>query len=932
VWSTGGIFSFIHFSHGHPNGSATATAPNVADGRRFNRSVTSTPAAGDPFAGVDTGDELGIEAGALFEDAVLVAGTVEDGSNRGTFVAVGNYTAADGLSGSGGTGSQLDIVFCDRDVDFSTSGSPSARTADRVREWSVSSFALRSRNEILFTVVDYLARDTGDEREGFGMIVRATRTAPGSPWTFERPVIVHDYDINAGINHTQGHWLALVSDASATESAGTLSSTCNVGDTPGRNACYHRYITDPDQMERHYYEYSYGSLDLEVAFAETPTVRWQGLTSFAEASGSAASAWSAERDVSGRRTADGASTDWGSLQLIGSCIGPTKNICYLGGDVSINGGIYEYDADAWDFDTGYPAYRPIGGFGPLSNLGYSNADGSDRGFNAFTMYVDNQWSPSLWAFQGSQFNLAQSANLKQLVGLGIESGGRVRFGVVRRINGVMTAHPYTLDGATHIMLGTGGASPDIEGIHTLTFNAAPTVATGRLLGAGHDNYKALHNAQEAGAGSDQSVNAGLFEFNTNTSQVPAAIDAAFATDAEVAALEAAIGMPATGPIFRVSKDEGVSTGARGTNLYCQTNKYDLAVVGQMSFNNHTGGLNVPVAHVEMLFYLAFDPLGVERPRTGRWTIRLGDRTSNPFVGGSDCATLDDFYMASGPCWIPFRISMRDASTMANLHMRVIHEENDGTSGGTDEVYETYMMIAAVTVYPQTEAAAFYPIGYSGPSNVAALGFPAVTNGGDGVYLPDEQQSVTLPSGDTGTVTYRLTNPHDGVDFESYQPRVTGSVNADHAFFSLVEDASNYVEVGYRNGRTLYAKWRAGGSETVTLGDNDIYLHRGDQITVSVRYSGSSCVVDVFNGGEQTTITLASAPAFADPVARCGSHNAGRTIPVIADTVGYFDTSLSSGDLAEAARAGTLAAAPARTPGRRRVRSARARASGVRGIR
>lgn len=887
VRNVGGTNDFIHFSHGHPNGDPNAAAPAVADGRRYLRNVSSTTNALDPFRGVASGDTMGISCGAMFEDAVLVAGQVNSGTDRGSFIAVGNYTAADGLSGSGGSGERMDLVFTDIDSNFGTA----SRSVDRTAVWSVSSFVLRNRNEVFFTFVDYMLRSPVANRGGIMVVVRATRSAPGSPWTFNRPVVVCQHDATSAFDHTQGAWLALTT-ADSPEGAGVLSASTGFGDGAGKNGVWHRSIANPDLMERYHFDYTYNGNAMELAMAGTPLGQWSSLTGWAESGDSVASAWSAERMVAGRRITDGATSDWGCDQFVGSASGTTKNTCVLTGDVTYGSGLYLYDADSWDFDTGYPQFAPVDTFTPLSHFGYVDTESSNNGFFSLTIYTDNQWEPTYWGLEGSYANIGVTANKRGFVALGKADDGDIVFGVVARENGVRSVHPYLRDGKVHLNLGFGGGSPTLQGAHTLTFDAEPAVIVGRSLGAGHDNYKMLHNHTEAGAGTNQANSAALFDFETNTSNVPAAIDTAFCTDAEITALENAIGMPGNGAVLRCSKADGQATGGRGSLLFIHPNRFISELIGQTKFGAHSALLNFSNGIGEVLFWIAHDPLGVARHRQSRWSVRLGNRVDNQFLGAADDTPLNNFYMGSTPRWVPFRMIVRDAATLDALSLYIEQRNNDASSGGADEQYETYLLYGGVTAYAGSEASSFYPIGYCGPSNVDDFGWPAQTNPGDGDYLPDEVQTVALPEGSEGTVTYRCVAHPEGVDYEYYQLHEDNTITADHAIFSLVEDATNYIEVGWRNGRTLYVKSRSGGSETTTLGDNTAYLNRKDQMIVAVRYGGGDTTVDIFHSGEQTTIVAVNNPSMTNPEARCGSHDLGRTLPIVADAIGHFDTSLS----------------------------------------
>lgn len=874
--NTGGTQRHIHFSHNQPNGEATATSPDVADGRRFNVVSTGTPDSADLYPGVSTGDTHRIGSGSFFEDAVVFASEVTRSSDSvtGVAIAVGNYTASGGLSGNGGVGDDMDLIFCDLGKDTTTDG--------RLREWSNAEFVLRSQNELWVTVVDYKAKGDGTDLQGWGLLIKATRSSPGNPWTFGNPEIVFDYDQSFGVNHTHNFGLALTSASNTSQGADKLVGIVTYGDTEGENGAQLRYV-DADNTGGLTATYTYAGNTMTVAFAETPTTRWSNLPGWSGTTGS--SSWSARRTIHGQRTADGETYDWAARQYVGCCTGNVKNHLIMGADIGLGDGIVYFDVDAYDLDNDNILPRIWQRWGNISQYGKAQGITSAVGMNCFFIRTDDPWDPTYWAGYFSQTNFQSNSNeYLDSIMLGMaDENNAVRFSIVAREIGAQSVFP---DSSGNVYAGFGGGTTTRDNVTKYGFSAAPIMAKPKQLGAGHTNYKAYWNHSEAGAGADQVNNASLVDFE----DTPASLGGrtmGFATDAEIAAISSAIGLPGLGPVIKGERAIGSAGG--NDQIMISNNRQTFPLLDNPMSNTHRGQVSLATGFVELIFAHAKDPNTVTPPQISELVMRLGDDEGN----SSTLMTEPDNLNYSGSLttmtglWTVHRLLFRDSTTLQYINFLLSNNSSN------DYQYDDYVMILAVSAYASSSLE--YPIGYSGPSNTSAAGSTVVTNGG--VALPDEVQTVT-GFGSEGTVAYHfMADPH-GVDGEWYTRHVAGSLTADHAMCSLVQDANNYIEVGWRNGRDMYIKSRRTGdlSETVQVISMTQHLMRHDDFKISIRYSSSGSEVDIWHNGVNYNRDVTRNPAYSSPTFKCGDQASSKTIPVTAWAVGYNTSVLTDAAL------------------------------------
>ena len=503
------------------------------------------------------------------------------------------------------------------------------------------------------------------------------------------------------------------------------------------------------------------------------------------------------------------------------------------------------------------------------------ADGSANfGHNAFNIECDDPWNPTYWVTSVSPNNFTNSADIPDAIMLGMADpdDDEIRFSTAYRKNGV-GGLAVRDDATIYCGFGAGSLSQDAIGI---SFASSPVMRAPRQLGAGHVNYKAYYNWDEAGAGTDQANNSSIPQFEITPTRLAGRVFE-FATDTQISNVSDAIGLPGLGPVFKANKPAG----SAGNNL------------GWWIRDNHRymkvkDGLSLANGFAEVLFAMAVDPNSSDRPRQQPLDMRIGNANDD---ATDSLNTTPDRQTGSGARamvgdWQFFRMRFQDvSSTLGFIDLR---PESAGTASYN---IEWYGMILAVTAVAGTALASTYPIGYSSTSELAASG-----------TLPDEVQTAT-GFGAEGTVLYHCVNDPWGVDDDYYDVHRDATVNADHAICSLVEDANNYVEVGWRNGQTLYVKSReTGEAEATQTITTQPHLQRHDDLKVAIRYSSSGVEVDVWVSGIAHNLAATTrTPDFSEPTFKCGSHADSKTIPVEAWGVSSQSRVVTDDELTTAAK-------------------------------
>ncbi len=857
----GAAFSTIQASHGLEI-SGDPAGPTPSNARRYTLVLDDRPDPADWAPPPEPGDRFRPGAGEYFQDAwFLVSEAVRTG-RTGVAISVGNYTPSGGLSGDGGAGSQLTTVFCDLDLQT---------TAPlRVREWSTSSYVLRSENEIVFTAVDYAG---GSNNESWAVMVRATRPAKGSPWTFEPPVVALERAEGNLVDHFHNFALARNS------TTGLVTAFVSTGDVISDQAVYIRSIANLSDAEGFVAGYTYNGQPMALAFAEPPSSRWQALDDWSPPTG--ASAWTEARNIFGRRVEDGiGETDWGAPQFVGAAPGPKRSQILFGADVTRGHAIYAYDVDTFDplTESPYPAVWQR--WGASSQFGFAD---NASGINVFALYTPTPEAPEWYAGYISQTNFVGSATPNALMVGKATPDDRVVFSKVAQ-QVAMQTFAMTDDGRTIFTgIGIGRESP----INRIRFLRPPELVEPRLIGAGYAQYQPLFAAGDSQlddsleAGPDQLRNAAVCQLEARPG-----INSRFATDADLAVLSAAgFELPGYGPVYYVETDGSETSPVYLSGLgsdtlpLCDT---FLSAIGDPFQSQLSEGMRT----AELLVAVLNDPARTPA-RVMPWQFSFGDGP------GPTPGVNYRVVRIEGCDWVILRLPYR-GSLMNSLRMRVTstNTADQPNGAGPGEVpVSFYMQVIGVAAGDDQ----MYPIGYAGPPNAFRTAAGSSTT--LPLLLPDEVQRVSgLPA--EGTAIFHGIADPQGVDEGYYNQARSDGVDVDHAFFSISEGPSRFVELGWRSGVTLFARIADGEGEPQFI---DLFqassLQRLDDLKAAIRYDASAVIVDVWHNGTRTQRTITQGvPRFDAPQATCGSADVGRSIPMQVLSVSSLDAVLTNQEL------------------------------------
>ncbi|MEO0629229.1 MAG: GC-type dockerin domain-anchored protein [Planctomycetota bacterium] len=834
----GGQSPTLQASHGvEISGGPGLDTP--ANARRYNLFIDSMPEEGDWTAPAKPGDTFRPGTGEYYQDAWFLVSEAVRSGRTGVAISVGNYTPEDGLSGNSGLGTQLTTVFCDLDMQTT---SPL-----RVREWSTSAYVLRNDNEIVFTAVDYAA---GSSNESWAVMVRATRPERGAPWTFQPPVIALERAGTNLVDHFHNFGLARNS------TTGLVTAFISTGDVIDDQAVYVRSIADLSDAESFRARYAYNGRQMTLAFAETPSTRWSNLDDWAPPIG--VSSWTETRNIFGRRVEDGdGESAWGAPQFVGSVPGPKRSQVIFGADVTRGHGIYCYDVDTFDPLTESPYPEIWQRWGNTSQFGFIDSGG---GVNIFKLYTPRPEVPEWYVGYLSQTNFMGSDTPNTLIVGRATPDDQVVFSKVAQRMAMQT-FAMTDDGKSIFTgIGIGQSDP----INRLRFLREPELVRPRLIGAGYAQYQPLYAAgpsqlgHDFDAGADQVRNALVCQIEDRPG-----INARFATDEDLSGLaDAGFQLPGYGPVYFVETD-----GSEASTIYLSDIESDTLPICS-AFNGPIGTpfqakLADGMATAELLVAVLNDPRRTPA-RALPWRFSFGD--------GAGIRPGIDYRVVplEGCDWIILRLPYR-GDIMESLRMRVTTASEIDPG---DVPVSFFMQVIGVSAGDDQ----VYPIGYAGPPNSTRTTVAGLVD--TPTLLPNEVQRVIgLP--DTGTVVFHgIADPH-GVDVAYYRQAELDAVNADHAFFSITENPDNSVELGWRNGATLYAKVRTGGSEPRFI---DMFqassLQRQDDLKVAVRYDASAIIIDVWHNGARSQRTVVGdIPVFSTPEAMCGDPEFGRSIPM-----------------------------------------------------
>lgn len=864
----GGGFPRLQATHGL-DVSGDPAGPTPANARRYALDLDSVAGATDWAAPPASGDVFKPQAGEYYRGAWLLVSEATRADASGVAISVGNYTPADGLSGDQGVGSQLTTVFCDLDMQTTS--------PQRVREWSTSRFVLRDENEIVFTIVDYAG---GSSNESWAIMIRATRPDGQTPWSFQTPVVALERAGTNLVDHFHNFGLARNS------TSGLVTAFISTGDVIGDQAVYVRSIADLSDAETNVADYSYAGQPMQLAFADEPSARWSGLSGWSEPVG--ASTWTPARNIFGQRVEDGGATDWGAPQYVACAPGPKRSQVLFGADISLGHAIVCYDVDTFDPLTASPYPEVWQRWGTASQFGFL---GVPSGMNIFQLYTPTPEAPEWYAGNLSQTNFNGTFTPNTVIVGRATDDDRVVFSkAAQRVE--LQTFAMTDDGRT-IFMGSGLGRSDP--LTKLEFLRAPEVVRPRLIGAGFGQYQPLFAAGPTplgttfDAGADQGKNALLCELESRPG-----ITARFATDADLAALEAAgLKLPGYGPVYYVETDGSETSPVYLSDTVSSTLPVCDSFQGPIGAPMHAS-LAEGMRTSELMFAVVNDPRRTPA-RAMPWRISFGD------AGGSMPGADYRVVPIEGSDWFVGRLPYRGAS-MQGLRFRVTSTSGSGFTAAPGQVpVSFFLQVMGVSAGDD----AMYPMGYAGPPNSEHSKAGGVVDAP--LLLPDETQQITgLPT--SGTVVYHgISDPH-GVDVAYYEPTIAAGVEADHALFSIVDEGGNAIEVGFRNGITLYAKvWDGPGEPRFLDLFQSSYLQRQDDLKIAVRYEPASIEIDAWHNGNRTGRTLTfDLPTFASPSAWCGSADGGRSLPMQLLTVSAIDAVLSDVELQRVMETGEYA--------------------------
>ena len=857
----GGVSRTLQASHGVDiSGNPTAETPSNA--RRYALNIDAEPGADDWTTPSEEGDTFRPGAGEYYQDAWFLVSEAVRVGRSGVAIAVGNYTPEAGLSGDGGFGSQLTTVFCDLDLQTTS--------PQRVREWSTSCYVLRSSDEIVFTAVDYAG---GSNNDSWAIMVRATRPNAGWPWTFDPPLVVLERTGENLVDHF--HNLALARNSTN----GLVTAFVTTGDVISDQAVYVRSIADLSDAEDFKARYTYDGRQMSLAFAEPPSARWSQLDGWTPPTGT--SSWTEARNIFGRRVEDGeGDTAWGAPQFVGSVPGPKRSQVIFGADVTRGHAIYCYDVDTFDPLTESPYPEVWQRWGTSSQFGFAD---SAAGLNVFKLHTPRPEAPEWYAGYMSQTNFMGSSTPNALIVGRATPDNRVVFSKAAQQMS-MQSFAMTDDGRT-IFTGVGIGRSDP--VNRLRFLRAPELVRPRLIGAGFAQYQPLFAAGPTqlesafNAGTNQVRNALVSQLESR-----AGITSRFANDADLARLSAAgFALPGYGPVYYVQTD-----GTEASTIY-------LSGIGSSTLPlcaDFAGLIGAPfeaqlapgMQAAEIVFAVLNDPDRTPA-RSMPWRFSFGDQPG--MTPGIDYRVVP----IEGCDWFVMRLPYR-GDIMNTLRMRVTSTDTSGEPNGAgpgDVPVSFYLQIIGVTAGDDQ----VYPIGYAGPPNSERTAIGGLTD--TPLMLPDEIQRIAgLPP--TGTVVFHGIADPQGVDTGYYSRSRSEGIVIDHAFFSIAEGPSNYIELGWRSGNTLYARVFNGQQEPQFL---DLFqasdIQRQDDLKVSLRYDAGSVVIDVWHNGNRTQRTITQrVPVFSAPEAVCGSAGLGKTIPMQLLSFASLDAVLSNQEL------------------------------------
>lgn len=888
LWSVSSGFSanLIEFWTGTP---APAPAGTKADNcTRYNKTITgSSPAAADPFT-IAAGDTADIEAAGYFRGAVLLAAEAKRTATgaTGMLLAVGNWDQDNGLSGSGGTGDELDVVYIDIGHATTWPG------AGRLREWSCSGpWPLDDAgNDVMFSCARYTDSSTNpvggaQNNEDMVVFIRATRANASSPWVFQRPLVGFDFD---DLKHTHLGF-ARVATVDDTE---YLIIGCNTGDGEAMNGTYIKWLpmASLDDHDDWHASYTYNGGTLEVAFADTPIASW---ASFADWSGlSGSNPWSDRRMLLGSRSADGDPIQSYSPQYVGCAPGPTRSIVLLGADITEDAAIVYYDFSTFDFIDGkIPFAGQWQRWGQCSQNGYAFSQeltdyGNAKSFLVFFITPDDPLSPRYYAAEMRQRNVFggtdYSANLPSSILVGVVDGNEVYFGKVwSAANSFNSAH-ITTDGRK-IFVGGSTTTGDFTAFTELAFATAPVVRRPLLLGAGYRQVQPFYAPGDATNGADQEWNA-----LRHLHDARGTVTRRHATDAEIATLSP---LPGLGPVYYFNKDAAADT-VDDSYLVRSLARNQYAIISNdhktVTPNRTRGNLGSINGRAEVLLAVHTDPGNAStRPEPISALIRIGDPEDTGSVMAED-GNINNLTFTTDD-WIVYRITHADPDLDYIMGLFNVANGGDATARANAD-FSGFVQIIAATA----DAITAYPMGYHGINSPTSVGDPEPS--GVALSLPNEVQTAT-GLGEAGTVLYRFVNDPHGVDAEWYsQDRRIASATTDHAFFSIAEGDA-HIEVGVRNGQDFYVTSDDGTDSSTQIVSHDAWLQRHDDITLAVRYDGEGCAVDIWHNGRKHSIASTTrTPAFTTPTVRLGSAAAAATIPVDALELQYTDEVLTDEDL------------------------------------
>ncbi|MGP1273512.1 MAG: GC-type dockerin domain-anchored protein [Phycisphaerales bacterium] len=871
--------SVIQATHGL-DVTGDPTQPPPANARRYRQRMVGPPAPDDLLNRPVTTDFITPDSGAYFQDAYVVASSIlRTGTpdRSGVMISVGNYTPANGLSGNAGTGDRLDAVFADIDARVGSQ--------NHLREWSVLVFVI-GENEVVFNVVDYTG---GADNQSWAIMIRATRTAPGLPWSFGRPCVVFSKTDDNLVDHF--HHMGSAVQSAAGVNPGALTQFASTGDVIDDQAMYIRTIREPSRYDELFATYTYGDAPLEIAFADSPAPDsfFTGLSRYELRAG--ASFWGEERNIFGRRDEDTPESilPWGAPQLIGCAPGPKRSQLLLGADRTNSHAVFAYDVDSFDPETESPYPEVWQRWGNASQFGVAVGDNGQSGLMTFRIFTPTPDAPEWYVADISHTNQEGSRTPESIMIGRATADHRVLFGKLAQD---LPAQSFGMsaDGRT---IFTGGRF----GSARIDLASDPEIVRPRLLGSGFRQFQPLYAAgpsplmPEEEAGVDQIKNAELFDLEWRFG-----VTARFATDADLAALhDLGYTLPGLGPVYFVDYTEDAIE-----PFYLSADGFrTLPVRAELTrlFDDDIGASFDPIdGQAEVLF--AILPVTEGLPRLTPLRLSFGDIGSgNPGVPGLDYNNLT----VEGSDWSVFRLFWRDPD-ITSLSLRV-SASNSVASGQVPVRF--YLQILGVTA----GIAGTYPMGYHGPPHTATTS-PANPVIVGARTLPNERQSIS-PLGPAGTVAYHTVNDPHGVDMEYYRPLNNLGISADHALLSVVQDAQNSIEVGWTNGNFLYVKWAEPGQGTTTqLLDTDIGLQRQDDLKVSIRYDSTGFAADVWhNGNRISSGWIGTNHLWSAPTALLGSASFSQTIPVMAMSVGVVDQVLSDDDLMRRLERGELQSVP-----------------------